>query len=264
MSLSVQNKVKELTKQRLESTLESPERRHSSGSGSRPTRQPKDDSDSESTTSASEEAARDLNAALEERQQNLIYRTAWKIVDSRLCCGNHHIHLFKRLIDLTILANTVTFALDRHPGDPELDEGLEKVNIVFYAIFCIEMILKVLALGPEQYVKTTRFNIFDAFIVLVSTVDIIIQYALEDASLGAVSALRAFRLLRIFKLAQSWKQFQNLLIIIGKTLQDVSNFSILLFLLMFIYTLLGMEMFAHKVAFDQEDQPTLPQVDDRG
>lgn len=78
---------------------------------------------------------------------------------------------------------------------------MAKINIVFYVIFTLEMILKMLAVGIKQYVSATRFNVFDAFIVIISTVDIIIEYAAKEASLGAVSALRAFRLLRIFKLA---------------------------------------------------------------
>lgn len=34
------------------------------------------------------------------------------------------------------------------------------------------------------------------------------------------------------------------------TLQDVSTFSLLLFLFIFIYTLLGMEWFAYKIKYD--------------
>ena len=66
--------------------------------------------------------------------------------------------------------------------------------------------------------------------------------------------MRAFRLLRVFKLAKSWKKFGELLKTIGKTLKDVSNFSILLFLLIFTYTLLGMEIYAYKVAFNEKGE----------
>lgn len=63
---------------------------------------------------------------------------------------------------------------------------------------------------------------------------------------GAISAFRAFRLLRIFKLAKSWTSLKLLLQTIVKSLKDISSFSVLLFLLMFIYILLGMEIFAVK------------------
>lgn len=50
-------------------------------------------------------------------------------------------------------------------------------------------------------------------------------------------------------------EFQNLLITIGNTLKDISNFSVMLFIFMFIYSLLGMELFAYSVKFDADDRP---------
>jgi hypothetical protein len=35
---------------------------------------------------------------------------------------------------------------------------------------------------------------------------------------------------------------------------DIGNFSILLFLLVFIYTLLGLEMFSYQVAFNEQNE----------
>ena len=64
--------------------------------------------------------------------------------------------------------------------------------------------------------------------------------------------MRAFRLLRVFKLAKTWKRFELLLETMVSTLKDIASFSILLFLFIFIFTLLGMELFAHKVKFNRE------------
>lgn len=74
----------------------------------------------------------------------------------------------------------------------------------------------------------------------------------SDKTGSAVTALRAFRLLRVFKLAKTWKRFELLLETMANTLKDVATFSILLFLFIFIFTLLGMELFAHKVKFDRD------------
>jgi len=62
--------------------------------------------------------------------------------------------------------------------------------------------------------------------------------------------LRGFRLLRIFKLARTWKRFEILLETLGRTLADVATFSILLFLFIFTFTLLGLELFAHRAKFN--------------
>ena len=42
------------------------------------------------------------------------------------------------------------------------------------------------------------------------------------------------------------------------TLKDVSTFTLLLVMFMFIFTLLGMELFGHKVKFDDNDTPVDP------
>ena len=50
----------------------------------------------------------------------------------------------------------------------------------------------------------------------------------SEAGESALSALRTFRLFRVFKLARSWSDLRIILETIVKTLEDVSNFAILL------------------------------------
>ena len=69
---------------------------------------------------------------------------------------------------------------------------------------------------------------------------------------GAISAFRIFRLFRVIKLVKAWKRFRQLVSTIIRSIKDVSNFSILLFLFIFIYTLLGRELFEYRVTFDGE------------
>lgn len=112
---------------------------------------------------------------------------------------------FLTFINLTIIANTIVLAQDRFNIDPKTLQKLENANLVFFTVFAIEMVLKIIGLGFRIYAHD-NFNLFDALIVGVSLIDILLSY-LKVQSIGAVSALRTFRLLRIFKLAQSWKQF---------------------------------------------------------
>ena len=89
--------------------------------------------------------------------------------------------------------------------------------------------------------------------VIVSIADITFSFAFEynvEAG-GAISAFRIFRLFRVIKLVKAWKRFQQLVSTIIRSIKDVSNFSVLLFLFIFIYTLLGRELFAYKVTFDE-------------
>jgi voltage-dependent calcium channel L type alpha-1D len=108
------------------------------------------------------------------------------------------------------------------------------------------MLIKLVGLGPKIYIKDT-FNLFDCLIVLLSTVELVISWAGLKLTGGAISALRSLRILRIFKLARSWTSFRNLLGKIVTSIKDIGNFSILMCLFMFIYTLLGMELYAYKI-----------------
>ena len=113
---------------------------------------------------------------------------------------------FKNLIDLTIFVNTIFLSFEKYPADSENEKVLEYINLGFFVVFFIEMLLKLYVYGFRQYVKS-NFNIFDAFIIIVSSVDILVNFIVstDNESGGAVSVFRTFRLLRIFKLAKAWK-----------------------------------------------------------
>jgi hypothetical protein len=78
-------------------------------------------------------------------------------------------------------------------------------NYFFTGIFAIEMVIKMIGFGLPAYAKD-NFNIFDCFIVCMSFVELIMPDS--DSSL---SVLRAFRLLRIFKIIKSWDSLRVLL-----------------------------------------------------
>lgn len=122
------------------------------------------------------------------------------------------------------------------------------MNVAFSVIFIIECILKLIGLGIRGYFRDD-YNIFDCIIVTASLVDIVVSYILNSSSIGVITTFRAFRIMRIFKLAKSWKRLNVLLRTIKRTMEDVSIFSILLGLFMFTFALLGMELFAFRSRF---------------
>ena len=113
---------------------------------------------------------------------------------------------FKVFIILCIIANTVILALDRADRSNETIEILDYINLAFYSIFALEMIIKVIGLGIKEYFKD-KFNGFDFAIVIISSIDVALNRSSIFSVKGskAIQALRAFRLLRIFKLAKTWK-----------------------------------------------------------
>jgi hypothetical protein len=108
--------------------------------------------------------------------------------------------------------------------------------------------MKLIGLGFKGYVLDA-FNILDCAIIMASVIDIIISNSFEKNNTSFVTAMRAFRVVSLFKLARTWKRFHHILKTIWRTLLDISTFTIVLFLFMFIFTILGMELFAHKAKF---------------
>jgi hypothetical protein len=164
---------------------------------------------------------------------------------------------FELFITVCILLNTLTLAMDKYPMECEVNDNLEIINFMLTVIFTIETVVKIYGLGPNAWRKDS-FNIFDGFIVFVSLIELSVGQpsfitgivADPNASSGALSALRTFRLFRIFKLARSWTELQKLLVAMLKCVAEIGNFSVLLFLFMFIYALVGRQFFAFKFRFD--------------
>lgn len=61
--------------------------------------------------------------------------------------------------------------IEYHNQPEELTVFVEMSNIVFSAIFAVEMLLKVVAEGPFKYIAN-GFNVFDGIIVVLRLVSI--------------------------------------------------------------------------------------------
>ena len=132
---------------------------------------------------------------------------------------------------------------------------LEVLNFVFTIVFSLEMAAKMGAEGVRAYMKS-NYNKFDALIVFLSFLELAVappsfMSSSSSEKQNGLSSLRTFRLFRIFKLARSWREMQRLLLLIMKTCNDIMYFALLLALFMYIYSLLGMQFFANRLAFDE-------------
>lgn len=72
---------------------------------------------------------------------------------------------FQQGILLAILINTLSMGIEYHKQPEELTVIVETSNVVFSAVFAVEMLLKIIAEGPFGYVAN-GFNVFDGVIVI--------------------------------------------------------------------------------------------------
>ena len=81
---------------------------------------------------------------------------------------------------------------------------VEKANIALSLVFILEMPIKITGIGIKGYFKDS-FNIFDSIVVGVTIIDLVVTVVLTSKGLGegvnTITALRSFRLMRVFKLS---------------------------------------------------------------
>ncbi|CAF0857877.1 unnamed protein product, partial [Rotaria sordida] len=146
---------------------------------------------------------------------------------------------FRRIVLSAIVINTLSMGIEYHGQPPSLTNALEYSNLVFTTLFAIEMILKIIADGCLEYIKNA-YNLFDSGIVIMSLIE------LQGNKNSGLSVLRTFRLLRVLKLVRFMPTLRRQLIVMLKTMDNVATFFSLLLLFIFIFSILGMNLFGCK------------------
>eukprot|EP00736_Rhodelphis_marinus_P000855 Rmarinus@m.15440 len=157
---------------------------------------------------------------------------------------------FENFIMLAIVVNTLTLMIEHHGMTDKSEKQLETANTTLTLFFNLELLFKLLGLGPREYLQH-RVNQFDAFIVVVSDVELF----LLDTQTG-VSAFRAFRLFRVLKLARTWESLRRLLSQIYNSLEPVATFMPLWLLFTYIFVILGIQLFKDGLG-EGDDRPRM-------
>merc|ERR1712223_725694 len=147
-----------------------------------------------------------------------------------------HDMLFDTTVTLCIILNTAFLAVEHHGMSEDLKHVLDIGNKVFTTFFTAEAVLKLLACSKVYF--ESGWNIFDLIIVIASLVDLSVE------NINGISVLRGMRLMRVLKLAQSWTTMKVLLSIIISTLGALGNLTFLLVIVIYIFAVLGMQLFA--------------------
>ncbi|XP_039614029.1 sodium channel protein type 1 subunit alpha-like [Polypterus senegalus] len=153
-----------------------------------------------------------------------------------------------------IFLNTILLAIDYYkaPYSNILNQG----NTILTAIFAIEAFLKILAFNLLPYLNN-GWNAFDFIIVLLSFVD----WGLTAANFKSfdISVIRSFRMLRVFKLAKSWKTLNVLITVIFASLKEMGNLTVIVVIVIYIFAVIGMQLvgkdYLNKAAFPDNQVP---------
>ena len=97
--------------------------------------------------------------------------------------------LFMNLVIDTKLGNSNNYCINTGGVNSYL------IFQIFTAFFCVEAMLKIIAMGKEYF--KNQWNVFDFIIVLFSIVEIIVSAVFDDATFDGLTILRVLRLMRV-------------------------------------------------------------------
>uniref|UniRef100_A0A8D0CTR6 Sodium channel protein n=1 Tax=Sander lucioperca TaxID=283035 RepID=A0A8D0CTR6_SANLU len=119
------------------------------------------------------------------------------------------------------------------------------INLVFIVIFTGECTLKIAAL--RQHYFSVGWNIFDFVVVILSIVGLLLADIIEKyfVSPTLFRVIRLARIGRVLRLIRGAKGIRTLLFALMMSLPALFNIGLLLFLIMFIFSIFGMSNFAY-------------------
>ncbi|XP_030094934.1 sodium channel protein type 5 subunit alpha-like [Serinus canaria] len=128
-------------------------------------------------------------------------------------------------------------------NDQDTKDVLNKINYFFVAVFTAECVLKILAL--RHYFFASGWNVFDFSVVILSIVSLGVSEVFRSFfSPTVLRTLRLARVGRILRIVRKAKGIRTLLFALLMSLPALVNIGLLLFLIMFIYAIVGMANFA--------------------
>ncbi|XP_043939364.1 sodium channel protein type 8 subunit alpha isoform X2 [Protopterus annectens] len=152
---------------------------------------------------------------------------------------------FDITIMILIILNMVTMMVETDDQSKEMQNILYWINFIFIIAFTSECVLKLFSL--RHYYFTIGWNIFDFVVVILSIVgmflaDLIEKYFVSPTLFRVIRLARIGRILRLIKGA---KGIRTLLFALMMSLPALFNIGLLLFLVMFIFSIFGMSNFAY-------------------
>ncbi|RXM29998.1 Sodium channel protein type 4 subunit alpha [Acipenser ruthenus] len=152
---------------------------------------------------------------------------------------------FDIFIMVLICLNMVTMMVETDDQSTEKEEILYYINLVFIVVFTTECVLKMFAL--RHYFFTMGWNIFDFVVVILSVVGIMLADIIEKyfVSPTLFRVIRLARIGRVLRLIRGAKGIRTLLFALMMSLPALFNIGLLLFLVMFIYSIFAMSNFAY-------------------
>lgn len=141
---------------------------------------------------------------------------------------------------VVILCNTIALALQYYGMSTTYAMTLNYLNVAFSLYFTAEAIVKIVAMRWIYFLS--KWNSFDLAIVIATDIGLLVFSINNDNNGLVVTLARTTRIIRVFRLCG--RRARELLNTIMLTIPGMFNISLLLMLLLFIYTVMAVQLFA--------------------
>jgi voltage-gated sodium channel len=141
---------------------------------------------------------------------------------------------FELLIAFVILINATSLAILTMPQlDSEVRAACEQIDQICFAIYGLELILRVLSYGKKPWMFFRQgWNIFDFIVIAASPI-----------FSGQTAVLRLLRLLRLVRIFRFLPEVRVLTTSIVRSLPPLMSLAVLIFVALFMYGMLGHYLF---------------------
>ena len=154
-------------------------------------------------------------------------------------------HMLSHISTVFVLINMVVMCMPYEGMPHEHAEVLEQIARGITWVFIVEMAIKLLGLGCYGYWQD-GWNMLDGTIVSLSIFEMIftaISSSSGGVKLSFLRILRILRVLRVLRLMRSWRGLYRIVTTFLRVMPQMSNLMILIVLSMFMFALLGMQLF---------------------
>jgi hypothetical protein len=141
---------------------------------------------------------------------------------------------FDNFILLTVVVNVLLMTFDD-------SEDVIFANKIFASFYCVESVLKIIGFGPRFYF-TDPWCRFDFFLLCTSLFLLFPLHVLLDPMIMRI--FRILRILLIVRVPRKFRRFRDLVLTVVYMLPSILNIGMLISILMYVYAILGRQLFA--------------------
>ena len=146
--------------------------------------------------------------------------------------------VFEAIVLFLLVGNCCLMGAEFCGQTKEWEDLQELLNFGFAAVFFVELYFRLVAQGFKIYFSD-GWNIFD-FVVIHGCV---ILFFIDDIGIP-LQALRPVRLLLVFRMVKKLKGVRLMVATLMASLPAMFNIGSLLFMVLFVYSVIGMQMFS--------------------